>query len=144
MGDSPVETKSDTVRTPPPTTSGTATTEVVGDVPVEIKQATTHCAIDMTEDEREKFYKRWGPEHYARYCEAKKTGCFSRCRKTDWCKVECEKKEKEQKDKEELLQTLRERNKMLEAWARDAEAKTRKMEERMEKMASLIAQLIPK
>ena len=138
----PVETKSDTVRTPPPKSEPCV--EVVGNVPVEIKQATTHCVIDMTEEEREKFYKRWGPEHYARYCEAKKNGCFSRCRKTDWCKVECEKKEKEQKDKEELLQTLRERNKMLEAWARDAEAKTRKMEERMEKMASLIAQLIPK
>ena len=42
------------------------------------------------------------------------------------------------------IQVLEERNKVLEAWARDSEAKTRKMEERMEKMASLLAQLISK
>jgi len=33
---------------------------------------------------------------------------------------------------------------VLEAWARDVEAKQKKMEKDMEKMANLLAQLLPK
>ncbi len=47
-------------------------------------------------------------------------------------------------EQQKQIETLQERNKVLEAWARDQEAKQKKMEERMEKMASLIAQLMGK
>ena len=59
----------------------------------------------------------------------------------DMCKEYHEKKEKE---KQEEINVLQERNKVLETWARDQEAKQKKMEERMEKMASRIAQLMGK
>ena len=55
----------------------------------------------------------------------------------DMCKEHRERKEKE-------AETLTKRNEVLEAWARDVEAKQKKMEKDMEKMASLIAQLMGK
>lgn len=96
---------------------------------------------EMSEEEREAVL---GECHLAResYERCKRNGEFN-C-KRDRCKEACEKKEKEEKERRTMLDTLTERNKVLETWARDSEAKTRKMEERMEKMASLISQLIPK
>jgi hypothetical protein len=47
-------------------------------------------------------------------------------------------------EQQKHIQVLEERNKVLEAWARDSEAKQRKTEERMEKLASLVSQLISK
>jgi len=55
----------------------------------------------------------------------------------DMCKEHRERKEKE-------AETLTKRNEVLEAWARDVEAKQKKMEKDMEKMANLLAQLLPK
>ena len=136
----PLNTTSDKVRTPPPPPPAPCDVkvEVTGHVPVEIKQAITLCAMDMIEEEREQFYKHRGPEHYARYCTAKKNGCFNRCRKTDWCKVECEKKEKE---KEELVQ----RNQLLEKHARQLETDfldyKSQTDDRFNKLATLIASL---
>jgi len=95
---------SDDVKTPAPTSD--VKVEVTGPVPVEMKQATTQCAMNMTEEEREQFYKRCGPEHYSRYCEAKKTGCFERCRKTDWCKVYHEQKNTKEETLEKQIELL--------------------------------------
>lgn len=55
----------------------------------------------------------------------------------DMCKEAQEAKERE-------TETLKERNRVLEQWAREQEAKQKKMEKDMEKMANLLAQLLPK
>lgn len=59
----------------------------------------------------------------------------------DLCK---EAKDKEESEKQQKMDTLAQRNQLLEAWARDQEAKQKKMDERMEKMAGLLQQLIAK
>jgi len=106
---------------------------------VEVLPPVTKHITEMTDEEREKILCPRSRESYER---CKREGLYD-CKK-DRCKEMREAKEKAEKDKEAQLQTVTDRNKVLEAWARDSEAKQKKMEERMEKMASLIAQLIPK
>lgn len=47
-------------------------------------------------------------------------------------------------EQQKQMDVLTERNQLLEAWARDQEAKQKKMEERMERMAGLLTQLMAK
>ncbi len=122
--------------------------QVNGYVPVEIIPSISRCVIDMTEEERDEFFKEMGEENYNRYLENKKTKCFNRCIKTDWCKIEREKKEKEEKEKEEKIKILEERNKILEEHARQQEkalsSLTIDTNTKIEKLAGLIQQLLKK
>lgn len=76
--------------------------EVSGDIPVDYIPATTKRVVDMTEEEREEFFKH-SPALYERYLENKKSGYYNRCLKTDFCKLERENKEKQEKEKDELI-----------------------------------------
>ena len=53
-------------------------------------------------------------------------------------------KEKEEKEAKERVETLTQRNKLLEEHARQQEAKHKKMEKDLDKLASLVAQLMNK
>lgn len=132
---------------PPPSNDTTLPqphVQVIGEVPVDIIPPVIKCVIDMPEEEREAHFKERGEEAYKRYLITKASGCYNRCPKTDWCKVEQEKKAKEQKEKDQQLETLRTRNVLLEQHGREMEAKMRKMEASMEKLASLVSQMMPK
>lgn len=107
----------------------------------------TVCMADLTPEEREKFTKGCCPKfrkhvrEYGGYDMAKR----------DSCKEMREAEEAKKKQKEEEVEALQKRNAILEAAARQQEAKQKeqeerlkKAEERMEKMASLLAQLISK
>lgn len=59
----------------------------------------------------------------------------------DLCK---EAKDKEEAEKQKQMDTLTQRNQLLETWARDQEAKQKKLERDMEKIAGLLSQLISK
>lgn len=117
---------------------------VSGDLPPVMLPSVTRCVIDMTEEERDAHFKERGEEQYQHYLKSKATGCYSRCRKTDWCKVEREKREKEQKEKEERLKTLEARETIWVDHAKEQEAKMMKMQKDIEKMAGLLSQLISK
>ena len=93
----------------------------------------------MTEEEREAIMCPRARESHERYVREGLYHC-----KGDRCKEMKEKKEKAEKEKESLLQTVTERNKVLEAWAREAEKREKKMESDILKLASLVQQLIPK
>jgi succinylglutamate desuccinylase len=107
--------------------------------PVEVRPSVIKHLLDMTEEEREAIMCPRARESHERYVREGLYHC-----KGDRCKEMKEKKEKEEKEKETLLRSVTDRNKVLEAWARDSEAKQKKMSDQIEKMASLIAQLIPK
>lgn len=115
--------------------------KLTGDIPVEVIPSITKCVVDMTEEEREKHFKEKGEEQYKHYLVAKESGAYSRCRKTDWCKVEREKKEKEENKKKELIETLTSRNQILENHARtitrELENYKKLTEARFEKLTNL-------
>lgn len=117
---------------------------VSGDLPPVMLPTVTRCVIDMTEEERDAYFREKGEEQYQHYLKNKATGCFGRCRKTDWCKVEQEKREKEQKEKEDRIKTLEARETIWVDHAKEQEAKIAKMQKDMEKMAGLLSQLISK
>lgn len=91
-----------------------------------------YSVLDMTDEELGDFLGE--EERKALQVARQQRKEFAR---RDVCKEMCEAKERE-------AETLKERNKVLEQWAREQEAKQKKMEERMEKMASLLSQLLPK
>jgi hypothetical protein len=97
---------------------------VAGDVPVDIIPSVTRCVIDMTEEERDNHFKEIGEQAYKHYLIAKASGAYSRCHKTDWCKVEREKKEQQQA-------TLIQRNQLLEE-------RLAKLEQMLERIAAPI------
>lgn len=102
---------------------------------------------DMTKEQRRAFIESLGSDEariHWEQCEA--SGVYNRCPKTDWCAKYQEEKKKQER---EQVETLQQRNQLLEDHARQQEAKQKeqeerlkKAEERMEKMASLISQLI--
>lgn len=95
----------------------------------------------MTEEEREKVL---GNDEKARasYAECMRKDGYNckrdRCEEMRCCK------EKEEKEKVEQLDALAKRNKILEEHARQQEAKHKKMEKDLDKLASLVAQLMSK
>jgi len=97
----------------------------------------------MTEEEREKVIGKCEKARES-YERCKREGLYH-C-KRDRCKEAREDKEKAEREKEEAVvkerKTLRDRSALLEEHARDMEAKQKKMEQQIEKMANLIAQLI--
>jgi hypothetical protein len=107
--------------------------------PVEVRPSVIKHLLDMTEEEREAIMCPRARESHERYVREGLYHC-----KGDRCKEMKEKKEKAEKEKESLLQTVTERNKVLEAWAREAEKREKKMESDILKLASLVQQLIPK
>ncbi len=120
--------------------------EFSGDLPVPFKPATTEWVINMTDEERDAFYERANQRFREQHEEAKRCGVYKRCRKTDWCKVEREAKEKEEKATAARLKVLEERE---EIWLRDAKQKEKefaeykeKTDERMSQLAELIRELI--
>lgn len=117
---------------------------VGGNQPTEMRPTVTRSVLEMSEEERETFFRGLGKDHYKRYLQSKESGCFNRCPKTDWCKIEREKKEKEEQEKEERVRVLEAREVVWLEHAREQEAKMKKMERDMEKMAGLLAQLISK
>lgn len=88
--------------------------QVTGDIPVDIIPPVFKCVIDMTEEERDAYFKERGEAAYKGYLISKERGCFNRCRKTDWCKIEREKKEKEKEELHARNQILEERLAKLE------------------------------
>lgn len=101
---------------------------VSGDLPPEILPTITKCVIEMTEKEREEYFIVQGEENYKRYLKNKEAGVFNRCHKTDWCKLERERKEKEENEKTQLIETLTSRNQMLEKHARHCEERLKSNE----------------
>jgi Fe2+ transport system protein B len=96
---------------------------------------------EMTEEEREKVLGN---------CE-KARASYVECIRTDGYNCERDKckemrccKEREEKEKAEQLDTLAKRNKILEEHARQQEAKQKKMEKDLDKLANLVAQLMSK
>lgn len=116
--------------------------KVDGDVPVQIIPSITRCVIEMTEEEREARFRELGEERYQQYLENKRNGCYNRCHKTDWCKIEREKKEQEKKQE---IATLTQRNQLLESHARKLEQDfteyRAQTESRFDKLAVLISSL---
>jgi hypothetical protein len=113
-----------------------------GEIPVEYIKPTLTLVIDMTEEERESHFKCMGGGAYERYKVRQREGIFTRCHKTDWCKLEREKREKKDIQRNQLLETVTDRNKVLETWARESETKQKKLELQVEKLGNLIAQLL--
>ena len=109
--------------------------QVTGDIPVDIVPPVTRCVINMTEEERDNHFKERGEEAYKHYLISKESGTYSRCRKTDWCKVECEKKEKEQ-------ETLVQRNQLLEDHARKLETDFAEYKEQTDRRMTQLAELV--
>lgn len=95
----------------------------------------TVCMADLTPEEREKFIQGCCPKfrkhvrEYGGYDLAKRDSCK-------------EMREAEEAKKKQEMETLQKRNQLLEDHARQQEERLKKAEERMEKMASLISQLI--
>lgn len=108
---------------------------VVGEVPIEILPTITTNVVDMTEDQREQFFKNLGDSYYERYLKNKGSGCYKRCHKTDWCKLEQEKKKKEQ-------DTLLERNQILELHARKLETDFNDYKEQTDRRMTQLAELV--
>lgn len=82
---------------------------VSGDLPPVMLPTVTRCVIDMTEEERDAHFREKGEEQYQHYLKSKATKCYNRCRKTDWCKVEQEKKAKEKQNQIEQIESLTKR-----------------------------------
>lgn len=110
----------------------------VGFVRPEDRAVKVICVANMTDTEREEFFK--GMEQKARetHEENKRCGEYKRCRKTDWCKLAREKKEAEDKK-------LKDRNIELEKQAKQLEqefADYKKITEaRFDKIAEMLSTL---
>jgi transcriptional regulator with GAF, ATPase, and Fis domain len=97
---------------------------------------------EMTEEEREAVLGdcKLARESYERCKREDGFNC-----KGDRCKEECEKKEKEEAQKKQMLETLAQRNELLEKHARKLETDFQdyknQSEERFNKLATLIASL---
>lgn len=110
-------------------------------IPEPLPQIIKHIT-EMSEEEREKII--------GCCCRAKES--YERCKKEDGfnckrdkCKEVCDKKDKEETQKKKMLETLTQRNEVLEKHARQLETdfldyKTQ-TEERFNKLATLIASL---
>jgi hypothetical protein len=108
---------------------------------VEMKPRVVKHITEMTEEEREKVLGKCEKAR-ASYMECMKEDGYN-C-KRDRCKEMREAKEREEKEAKERMDTLQERNKVLEVWARNSEAKQKKMEADIAKMASLLSQMMAK
>jgi hypothetical protein len=114
---------------------------IVSDPPKRIEKHIT----ELTDEERERILgkNKMARESYERCMREGLYHC-----KRDRCKEAREEKEKAEREREEAVvkerKTLRERSELLEKHARDMEAKQKKMQTDMDKLASLVAQLIPK
>lgn len=93
----------------------------------------------MKKEERRAFVSQFGPDAIKQYELHEAEGAYERCPKTDWCAKYQEEKKKQER---EQVETLQQRNQLLETVARQQEERLKRAEERMEKMASLISQLI--
>lgn len=98
---------------------------------------------EMTDEEREALFCPKSRESYER---CKREGLYH-C-KRDRCKEACQKKEQEEKNKAEQQQdrvkVLEERELVWVKHAREQETTQKKMQKDIEKMAGLLAQLLPK
>lgn len=67
----------------------------------------TTCFADITKEKRDAFVKKLGcPKLKKSIEEHEASGWYDRCHKTDWCKKMREEKEREEKAKAELIQSL--------------------------------------
>jgi U3 small nucleolar ribonucleoprotein component len=133
-------------------------------------QPTTYSVMDMTNEERENHFRQMGGHYYEDYIKKKEEGFYNRCHKTDYCKLEQEKREQESKEKEDLIKAqiilVEQRNQILEEHARASEERINSKEKefaeyirradelhnnykietdaKIEKLAGLIAQLLKK
>lgn len=117
----------------------------------EFRKVVVQCVADMTEEERETYFKTQPKDFQALHEERKKNGYYKRCPKTDWCRLEREKKETEEKQKAEAIRLLEAREAVWVEHAKQQEAQSRaslvtieKLRADVEKLAGLVAQLLPK
>ena len=99
---------------------------------------------DMTEEEREKFARNLTGHAREAYEERKREGWYNQDHRRDRCKEAREQKEREERDKEARVEAIQQRNIVLEQVARQQEVDIRKAQADITKLASLVAQLMPK
>ncbi len=130
------------------------------------------CVADMTDAERDEYFRTQPADRQLEHNERKKNGYYNRCSKTDWCQKAREEKEQKDKEVEKVLlervekleiENLRladlagqvltleareavwvEHAKKQEEQIHKAQTAMKKMEANIEKLASLVAQLLPK
>jgi hypothetical protein len=118
-------------------------------LPVPLRELETICFADLTKEQRAEFVKNHGcPKVKKAIEENEALGWYDQCHKTDWCKKMREEKEAEENAKAERLAVLEAREAV---WLADARAKEKefadykaKTEERLNKLASLVSQLLAK
>ena len=103
----------------------------------------TICMADITESEREDLIKNMNnPDATRAYEERKREGWYNRDHKKDWCKEAREQKEKEERDKEAQVETLQQRNEILEKHARQIETEFNDYRDLTDRRLTQLAELV--
>ena len=112
----------------------------------EFRKVVVQCVMEMTEQERETYFKTQPKDFQALHEERKKNGYYKRCPKTDWCRLEREKKERLEKEKAERLATMEARE---EIWVKHAKEKEQEFadyraltDKRLEQIVGLVKGLL--